>query len=547
MPGEPPPGDPRVPRVQGPDPEPADTAPSAAAANSGSPPPQQLSREGPDPRDVAKRTVDRMKSEYMRVLNEIPGNPGGRLRVNAKTGSSVPVTPMTTEASRSIEWAILAAVLTVAEEEVLAAAREGRISFNDEDVERELAEPPEDQGREKVPIFVTKNITKAQSLKAPFDSYDWMQAFVEECEKVFGEFEVLCPPVPEWKIPRLDSKGRKTTRATLLAVRAIKYFDLARALHQARIRVVYGGHRIWDSEGNTVDKKNHDRDNVARLGATSPFEVRVSLAWAMIAPSDDFELAVPIIVSFDVTSAYLQASLNDQEYYVCIEDEMLLEALKKVTGWKWDFKGKAWFRMNKALYGHPLAGDFWAGTFKRMVLDIGYSPIESDDEKTVYVYYKNERIVAVLVIYVDDGFLVTFDTEVAKKTEDLLRTQWQVREWNRWQGEEAKRFLAGDHYYLSDCSKVVENMSKVLVDMSSYKKLGIKSFLEDGGVCTTATPKTPMTTEEEPDGQAWRKSKGDGARRADPADDAELSETANVVLVALMAELNAGQRKRLTN
>ena len=174
MPGEPPPGDPRVPRAQGPDPEPADTAPSAAAANSGSPPPQQLSREGPDPRDVAKRTVDRMKSEYMRVLNEIPGNPGGRLRVNAKTGSSVPVTPMTTEASRSIEWAILAAVLTVAEEEVLAAAREGRISFNDEDVERELAEPPEDQGREKVPIFVTKNITKAQSLKAPFDSYDWI-------------------------------------------------------------------------------------------------------------------------------------------------------------------------------------------------------------------------------------------------------------------------------------------------------------------------------------------------------------------------------------
>ena len=64
-------------------------------------------------------------------------------------------------------------------------------------------------------------------------------------------------------------------------------------------------------------------------------------------------------------------------------------------------------------------------------------------------------------------------------------------------------------------------MSKVLVDMSSYKKLGIKSFLEDGGVLTGATPKTPMTTEEEPDGQAWRTASGPSASRVDlrsPAD-----------------------------
>ena len=43
----------------------------------------------------------------------------------------------------------------------------------------------------------------------------------------------------------------------------------------------------------------------------------------------------------------------------------------------------------------------------------------------------DDRIVAVLVIYVDDGFLVTFDKEVAKKTEDLLRREWQVRDWDR--------------------------------------------------------------------------------------------------------------------
>ena len=56
-----------------------------------------------------------------------------------------------------------------------------------------------------------------------------------------------------------------------------------------------------------------------------------------------------------------------------------------------------------------------------------------------------------------------------------------------------------------------------------------------------------MTTEEEPDGQAWRKSSGAGAHHAAPEDDAELSEKASVVLVALMAELSTGQRRRLRN
>ena len=518
LPGRPPPGDPRNPEEPLPDASRAGAAPPAA--------------EGPDPRDVARRVVDRMKDEYNRVLRDFTGNPGGRISVNPKTGSSRPVSAMTADAERSLEKVIISAVLSVAEEDLVCAAREGRIRPDEDEPN---AEPPPQH--ERAPFYVTKNIGKGQSQKPPFNDYDWFSAFMEECTKVFGEFKVLCKPCASWEVPKT------ATRAALIAVRAIKYYDLARALHQARVRVVYGGHRIWDAEGNTIDKRDHPRVDVARLGATSPFEVRVSLAWAMIAPSEGLDLAVPIVVSFDVTSAYLQASLNDQEYYVCIEDEMLLDALKEVTGWKWDFPGKAWFRMNKALYGHPLAGDFWAGTFKVMVVDIGFSAIESDDEKTVYVYYKNDRIVAVLVIYVDDGFLVTFDKEVADKTEKLLREQWQVREWNVWTQEKSQRFLASDHTLLANCSKVVPNLSKVIIDMSSYKRLGVKSYIEDGGVLASTTPKTPMTTEEESDGQAWRTASGPSASRVDP--DADLNDREEVFLLAIMAELSADQRESL--
>ena len=51
----------------------------------------------------------------------------------------------------------------------------------------------------------------------------------------------------------------------------------------------------------------------------------------MITPSEGLPLAIPIVISFDVTSAYLQATLNDQHYYVIIEDDVLLDALKKLA------------------------------------------------------------------------------------------------------------------------------------------------------------------------------------------------------------------------
>ena len=82
----------------------------------------------------------------------------------------------------------------------------------------------------------------------------------------------------------------------------------------------------------------------------------------------------PDVVSFDVTSAYLQASIetSDAEYYVTCRDEELLAAIWRITGWKWPKEnGQPYFRLRKALYGHPLAGDFCSWEFRTMLEYVG--------------------------------------------------------------------------------------------------------------------------------------------------------------------------------
>ena len=185
---------------------------------------------------------------------------------------------------------------------------------------------------------------------------------------------------------------------------------------------------------------------------------------------------------------------------------LLLEAIfRNKPDWKWDFErdGQPWFRLQKAMYGHPLAGDFWGWEFRSMMELIGWRTHESDDEKTIYVHRgfgpnalvegpDQDPICAVLVIYVDDGFLVSFDDEVTEQTRQLLDDQWNAREWNLWSAEKSERFLAGDHIYRGG-----EPSSRVTIAMDTYVELGCDKYVADGGKLLPTTPKTPMSTEEE--------------------------------------------------
>ena len=81
-----------------------------------------------------------------------------------------------------------------------------------------------------------------------------------------------------------------------------------------------------------MDKKDHKNESgIERLGTTSPLEVRAALGWAMTADSSGKPLKKPDVVSFDVTSAYLNATINNSKYYVSTQDPELLETIFKIN------------------------------------------------------------------------------------------------------------------------------------------------------------------------------------------------------------------------
>ena len=346
--------------------------------------------------------------------------------------------------------------------------------------------------------YVTQTIPKGQRDKWPYNQHDWVGSMADECHKVFGKYEVLAEPVPWHMLPD------DASLAHMLPVTAIKGADLTFIDQLAKTRIVYGGHLITDKWGKVIDKRDHPTPpGLTRLGTTSPFEVRAALAWAMIADTVSFPQKSPTLVSFDVTSAYLQSTFNNENYYVTTRDPLLLEAIKKEKGWTWDFKGDPWFKLERAMYGHPFAGDFWGWEFRSNVEAIGWRTFESDDEKTIYVHRgfgpnahiegpEQDPILATMVIYVDDGFLVSFDGEITKKTQELLNDQWSARDWNVWERAKTERFLAGDHRYMHG-----ESRSIVTVGMKSYKEHGVERYIEDGGKLLPTVPRTPMSTAEE--------------------------------------------------
>ena len=103
-----------------------------------------------------------------------------------------------------------------------------------------------------------------------------------------------------------------------------------------------------------------------------------------------------------------------------------------------------------------------------------------------------------MVIYVDDGFLVSFDPEVTAVTQRLLDVEWHARDWNVWDDKKTERFLAGDHRFIpEEVDSKGDRVSKVTVSMQTYVKHGVDRYIEDGGKLLPTVPKTPMSTEEE--------------------------------------------------
>lgn len=147
---------------------------------------------------------------------------------------------------------------------------------------------------------------------------------------------------------------------------------------------------------------------VERVASTSTVEVRIAIAWGMVfdplycpALREHWEdlSAVPEVVSFDITGAYTNAALHGREtpYYMTLRGREVLAAILRLDGWSWDSDKLPVFRLRHALYGHPLAGDFWSAEFRMYAEASGYTLLEGESRSSkgkpqlVLVYHRVAR------------------------------------------------------------------------------------------------------------------------------------------------------------
>ncbi|MBT5874889.1 MAG: hypothetical protein HOH43_15840, partial [Candidatus Latescibacteria bacterium] len=415
----------------------------------------------------------------------------------------------------------------------------------------------------KLTAFVTKNLTSGEMRRPPFNAYNWPKSYCDEVTNICVTHKVL--DLDTFVLTWAELPDNATV-AEIIPVHAVKNFDMLFAQHKARIRIVYNGKYIRDKYGKVVSESSDlEKQLVPRHATTSPLEVRMALTWGMVADPkgalqekirqgcrlpkkgevrDSEYVDVDTLLEscdamcFDVTAAYLQAPLPEEfEYYVTSKNEMLLDAIAEATGKR--LPPGALIKMVRALYGHPLAGDVWANECSKMLSLIAFEYVDHDEDRTIYVKKFGGEIVALLVLYVDDGVLISFDKATTESVHDLLVTQWSARDWEPFASmtvqshdsdEPSKgktvesttpdsiapsRFLAAE-IWLAKVKKmlidsVVRHESRVLFLMESYVYHGVQRYVDAGGELMTTAPKSPMTSQAFDDRDEW-----DGAKDVMP-------------------------------
>eukprot|EP00833_Pecoramyces_ruminatium_P012351 jgi/Orpsp1_1/1186383/evm.model.d7180000050149.1 len=110
----------------------------------------------------------------------------------------------------------------------------------------------------------------------------------------------------------------------------------------------------------------------------------------------------------DIKAAYLNAKLDENIYME------LPEGLNQ----------KGYCKLNKALYGLKQSGRMWNETLNKVLLKLGFKRFVSDP--CVYIKKdKNNKIICLLAVYVDDIIIAGTDSEI-DKTKSSIKNNFEA-------------------------------------------------------------------------------------------------------------------------
>ena len=111
--------------------------------------------------------------------------------------------------------------------------------------------------------------------------------------------------------------------------------------------------------------------------------------------------------SFDIEGAYLNADIPESHPTYCTMSPELRAAVHKTMGWPLTSIECPVYRLRRALYGHPLAGDWFSNWAASDIKDFGMTLLAEDVSDSFWIYRepRTGEICGALVLYVDDAVL----------------------------------------------------------------------------------------------------------------------------------------------
>ena len=238
--------------------------------------------------------------------------------------------------------------------------------------------------------LVTLNLSRSQWLK----DEKGVQAVQHEAQGLRQNQtwdDASVDTIQNWKVWSRNT-GIRIHIADLLTLCGIKHFELEPSQWKYKGRIVYRGDRIRDTDGNVV---------LFQETATSPTAIialQITLWFGMLPDH--------IVTCSDAVQAFLQSWLDEDEYtLVLMPNELWLPSWKA----KFGEAARLAVRLQKSLYGHPMAGKWWQNHLSSCLVSLGGIELQEHPSNFIFRWNPsehggevNQEFVLLLNVYVDD-------------------------------------------------------------------------------------------------------------------------------------------------
>lgn len=250
---------------------------------------------------------------------------------------------------------------------------------------------------------------------------------------------------------------------SIVGIKNAEDSDLSK--HTWKGRIVFGGHRIRNGQGLAV--------LFNELTSTpSTFQAERCLL-AGHALKEGFEL-----LQSDCIRAYVQSDLGGEDTFVFLPQEWWPPEAFNADGTP-KFK-KTVFRLNKSLYGHPLAGEYWNQKISKALISRGFQTIEGWPS-----VFHNEKTNVTVVLYVDD-LIVLGPIGIASTFLKDLRREIELED-----PEPVSKYLGVHHKFSDDKTKQVKEYE---LSMCDFFRQACEVYTEKTGL-TLKPADTPFAPE----------------------------------------------------